>query len=180
MNLPSVLAPRRAAGTCFPGTLAIQRLAAFGRHLISGGGPPGTVVGEGAEPSQDRLGVLGGVICGEFSEFDAIGAGPTDRVEQASGDHSAPSTFATLRNQQRWGLACPKTPQAAFHKPSAPPPMASTGASIPRRAQLRSRSAHDSADSRKAGQRHQFLAPAGAHADHHQLHSLPTPSPMPR
>ena len=61
---------------------------------------------------------------------------------------SAPSTFAILWNQQRWVLACGNTSRTADQNPSAPSPIASTGARMPRRAQSRSRSAHDSADSR--------------------------------
>jgi len=61
---------------------------------------------------------------------------------------SAPSTLAILWNQQRCALACGNTSRAAFQNPSAPSPMASTGARMPRRAQSRSRSAHDPADSR--------------------------------
>jgi hypothetical protein len=40
------------------------------------------------------------------------------------------------------------TSRSAPQNPSAPSPTASTGARIPRRAQSRSRSAHDSVDSR--------------------------------
>ena len=61
---------------------------------------------------------------------------------------SAPSTLAILWNQQRASLVSGKTSRSAFQNPSAPSPTASTGARMPRRAQSRSRSAHDSADSR--------------------------------
>ena len=53
-----------------------------------------------------------------------------------------------LWNQQRWVLACGNTSRTALQNPSAPSPTASTGARMRRRAQSRSRSAHDSADSR--------------------------------
>ena len=59
-----------------------------------------------------------------------------------------PARCAVLWNQQRPSLACGNTSRSPFQKPSAPSPTASTGARIPRRAQSRSRSAHDSADSR--------------------------------
>ena len=61
---------------------------------------------------------------------------------------SAARTFAALWNQQRRSLACGNTSRSAPQNPSAPSPTASTGARIPRRAQSRSRSAHDSVDSR--------------------------------
>ena len=61
---------------------------------------------------------------------------------------SAPSTLAILWNQQRWVLACGNTSRSALQNLSAPSPTASTGARMPRRAQSRSRSAQDSADSR--------------------------------
>ena len=61
---------------------------------------------------------------------------------------SAASTLAVLWNQQRPSLACGNTSRSPFQNPSAPSPTASTGARMPRRAQSRSRSAHDSADSR--------------------------------
>ena len=61
---------------------------------------------------------------------------------------SAASTLAVLWNQQRPSLASGNTSRSPFQKPSAPSPTASTGARMPRRAQSRSRSAHDSADSR--------------------------------
>ena len=61
---------------------------------------------------------------------------------------SAARTFAVLWNQQRPSLVSGNTSRSAFQNPSAPSPTASTGARIPRRAQSRSRSAHDSADSR--------------------------------
>jgi hypothetical protein len=61
---------------------------------------------------------------------------------------SAASTFAVLWNQQRPSRASGNTSRSPPQNPSAPSPTASTGARIPRRAQSRSRSAHDSADSR--------------------------------
>src|SRR6516162_4298040 len=48
VNLPGVLAPGRADGARFPGTLALQRLEESGLHLICGGGlvrPAWTVAG---------------------------------------------------------------------------------------------------------------------------------------
>src|SRR5450759_5518829 len=51
-------------------------------------------------------------------------------------------------NQQRCSLLSGNTSRIAFQKPSAPSPTARTGERMPRRLQSRSRSAHDSADSR--------------------------------
>jgi hypothetical protein len=51
-------------------------------------------------------------------------------------------------NQQRCSRVSGNTSRTAFQNPSAPSPTASTGALIPRRLQSRSRSAHDSEDSR--------------------------------
>jgi hypothetical protein len=53
-----------------------------------------------------------------------------------------------LCHQQRCSLVSGKTSRIAFQNPSAPSPTASTGAVMPRRLQSRSRSAHDSLDSR--------------------------------
>jgi hypothetical protein len=61
---------------------------------------------------------------------------------------SAARTSARLRNQHRCSRISGNTSYTAFQKPSAPSPMASTGAVIPRRRQSRSRSTHDSVDSR--------------------------------
>jgi hypothetical protein len=57
-------------------------------------------------------------------------------------------TLAILWNQQRCSRVAGKTSRSAAQNPSAPSPMASTGAAMPRRLQSRSRSAHDSEDSR--------------------------------
>src|SRR6516165_3663043 len=38
VDLPGVLAPGRAGGACFPGTLALQCLAELGLHVICGDG----------------------------------------------------------------------------------------------------------------------------------------------
>ncbi len=50
---------------------------------------------------------------------------------------AAPSTLAILWNQQRCVLACGNTSRTALQNPSAPSPMTSTGARIPRRAPSR-------------------------------------------
>jgi Tn3 transposase DDE domain/Domain of unknown function (DUF4158) len=60
----------------------------------------------------------------------------------------ASSTLAILWTQQRCSRASGKTSRKAPQKPSAPSPMASTGARIPRRFRSRSSSDHDSVDSR--------------------------------
>src|SRR5688572_28844065 len=60
----------------------------------------------------------------------------------------AASTLPILWNQQRCSRASGNTSRSADQNPSAPSPTARTGARMPRRAQSRSRSAHDPADSR--------------------------------
>src|SRR5664279_2436479 len=62
---------------------------------------------------------------------------------------SAASTLPWTWNQHLCSLVSGKTSRSAFQKPSAPSPTANIGARIPRRLQSRSRSAHDSLDSRK-------------------------------
>ncbi len=55
--------------------------------------------------------------------------------------------------EQRCSLVSGNTSRTAFQNPSAPSPTASAGALIPRRLQSRSRSAHDSLDSRNPSAR---------------------------
>ena len=80
--------------------------------------------------------------------------------------------MAILWNQQRCSRVAGKTSRSAAQNPSAPSPMASTGAAMPRRLQSRSRSAHDSEDSRPIGERDQLFGAVGTHADHHQQADL--------
>jgi hypothetical protein len=61
---------------------------------------------------------------------------------------SADNTLPILWNQQRCSRVVGNTSRNAVQNPSAPSPAARTGARIPRRAQSRSRSAHDPVDSR--------------------------------
>ena len=75
-----------------------------------------------------------------------LGGGPGELGPHAAAKAftAAPTWFlssAILWNRQRWGLACGKTSRTALQNPSAPSPIASTGARMPRRAQSRSRSA---------------------------------------
>ena len=105
---------------------------------------------------RDRLRPLGAVLGGErccgplgvlavFGLPDlgegGLGAGWADLGR-------ALRTLAILWNQQRCSRVSGNTSRTAFQKPSAPSPAASTGEVIPRRLQSRSRSAHDSHDSR--------------------------------
>jgi hypothetical protein len=56
--------------------------------------------------------------------------------------------MATLCTQHRWARVAGNTSRNAPQNPKAPSPTARTGARIPRRLRSRSRSAHDSVDSR--------------------------------
>ncbi len=74
-----------------------------------------------------------------------------------------------LWNQHRCSRVSGNTSRTAFQNPSAPSPTASTGAVIPRRWHDRSRSAHDSVDSRNpSASATSSLRAVGADPDHHQ------------
>src|SRR6185369_9150514 len=104
----------------------------------------------------DRLRVFGAVV--DFEGLDRkLGLvdvlGVVDSLIAASAPGcadlgSAARTLACLCHQQRCSRVLGNTSRTAFQNPSAPSPTSSTGAVMPRRRQSRSRSAHDSVDSR--------------------------------
>jgi len=82
---------------------------------------------------------------------------------------SALSTLAILWNQHRCSRVSGNTSRTAAQKPSAPSPMASTRAAMPRRLHERSKSAHDWVDSRwPSSSVISSLVPSARTPDHHQ------------
>jgi hypothetical protein len=104
----------------------------------------------------DRLGVLRAVVDGERLDrhlglVDVLGV-VYSRIAASAPEcadfGSAARTLACFCHQQRCSRVLGNTSRSAFQNPSALSPTASIGAVIPRRRQPRSRSAHDSVDSR--------------------------------
>ena len=80
--------------------------------------------------------------------------------------------MAILWNQPRCSAVSGNTSRSADQDPSAPSPMASTGARMPRRLPSRTRSAEDSADSRRPSASATSSVGLGAHPEQHQQAQL--------